>query len=377
MQFSQVIGHERLKEKLIRTASMGRVSHAQLFLGAEGRGALALATAYAQYLNCENPTDSDSCGTCHNCRKYAILQHPDLHFSLPVNWSKSTPPPTSDNFTKEWKDFFTANTYPTLAKWYDCIDIENKQGIINAAEAENIIRTLNYKAYEGKYKVLIMWHAEQMRVEAANKLLKLIEEPPANTVLLLLAQNTDAMLKTIISRTQQVLVPPIAIESIAEALAAQKGIPQAAALEYARLSNGDYAEALGMTEPNSSSEDFWNKFAQLMRICMGNKEENVIALLMWADDTCKKFGREAQKQFLIFALRMIRESFLLGQSVDEAVGATDRIKEFAPYIHLGNAKALYEEFNLAQGHIAANGNARIIFTDLALKVIKRIHAKSV
>ena len=208
----------------------------------------------------------------------------------------------------------------------------------------------------------------------SRQLLKLIEEPPANTLILLTAQSVDAMLKTILSRTQQILVPPIDIPSIANALTEQKNIAPAAAQEYAQLSGGDYAEALEMASPNSASEEFWGKFAQLMHICTGNKADNVIALLMWADDVCKKSGREEQKQFLGFALRMLRNGFLFGQNIAELDCMADRVRVFASCIHCGNAEHLYNEFNLASGQLSANGNARLIFTDLALKVIKHIHS---
>ncbi|GHT80168.1 DNA polymerase III subunit delta [Bacteroidia bacterium] len=375
MLFAQIIGHEVLKQKLIHAAEQGRISHAQLFVGNEGRGTLALATAYAQYLNCANPTPTDSCGVCPSCRKYQLLQHPDLHFSLPVASTKTNP--ISEWFIKDWQEFFVNNYYPSLAEWYNKIDIDNKQGIINVAEAESVINTLNYKAYEGKYKVLIMWYAEQMNVQAANKLLKLIEEPPAQTLLLLVAQNTDTMLKTILSRTQQIVVPPIASEAIAAHLSASKGIPYETALTYAQLSNGDYIEAQNMAVQSDDEETFFNKFVQLMRLCSGNSSSNVIALLMWAEDTCKKFGREEQKRFLAYALHLIRESFAINQMADEAVFLAAKTKEwcvkFAPFVNSNNVEALYAELNLAYGQVAANGNARIIFTDMALKLMKHIH----
>jgi DNA polymerase-3 subunit delta' len=217
-----------------------------------------------------------------------------------------------------------------------------------------------------------------MRVEAANKLLKLIEEPPANTILLLIAEDTDSILKTILSRTQQIRVPPIVPEAIAAALTEQR-IPPERALQIAHLVDGNYAEALDMAAPHNSSEEFWEKFKHLMIICGGNVPEqdmntHAIALILWADDACKRFGREQQKQFLAFALRMVRESFMCGQNIGEATMA-DRISKFAARVHFGNVAALYEEFNLAYNHIAANGNARIVFTDLALKAMKCIYAK--
>jgi len=343
----------------------GRISHAQLFLGNDGYGALALAIAYAQYINCENPSETDSCGVCHNCRKYAILQHPDLHFSLPVPWA------TSEEFIKVWIDFYLANPYPTLPQWYNHIGID-KQGIIKATDAQNIIDILNYKSYESPYKVLIMWHAENLNITAANKLLKLIEEPTPATLILLVTHSADAILKTILSRTQQVIVPPIEAEAIAATLTQQKGIPEAQALEYAQLANGDYAQALALTSPDSESEDYAFMFNLLMGICAGNTPNNVIDLLRWSDDAHTKFnGREAQKQFLTYCMQKIRTAFMLKQHGN----VPQDIASYANRLHWGNIGLLYDEFNLACGHIGANGNARIIFTDLALKVIRHMFVK--
>jgi DNA polymerase-3 subunit delta' len=202
----------------------------------------------------------------------------------------------------------------------------------------------------------------------------LIEEPPAQTLILLISQNTDVMLKTVLSRTQQILVPPIDTQAIASALAA-KGIPHETAQTYAQLSNGNYIEAANTAAQNNGNEEFFNKFIHLMRICMGNKSENVITLLLWAEDVSKKFGREEQKQFLMLASRIIRESFMLNQGVKEIVCLENKVTDLATYIHCRNAQDLYGELNLAYGQIAANGNARIIFTDMALKIIKHIHTK--
>jgi DNA polymerase-3 subunit delta' len=373
MQFKDVIGHNNLKHKLIHAANEHRVSHAQLFVEREGYGALPLALAYAQFLNCENPTAEDSCGVCPSCVKYKHLVHPDLHFSLPVNSTK--PKPITNWFIKDWREAALANPYITEQQWYEAIEIDNKQGIINVAEAESIIVKLAYKAYEGKFKVMVMWLPERMNTQAANKLLKLIEEPPQQTVFLLVTKNAGALLKTILSRTQQVMVPPIDAESLGEALKKSFGLDRSAALSVAHLSEGSYVEAVRLAGNGDENAEFFARFAALMRLAYTKKPENVLEMLRWAEEMAAT-GRERQKNFLLYAERLLRENFVLNRGVTQAVylagQEADFSVKFSPFINPKNIRRLYEEFNLALQHISGNGNPKIIFTDLSLKLMKLI-----
>ncbi|MDR0419095.1 MAG: DNA polymerase III subunit delta' [Prevotellaceae bacterium] len=373
MQFKDVVGHTELKRRLIQAVKDRRISHAQLFVGKEGVGALPLALAYAQYLSCQNPKDDDSCGDCPTCHKFASLVHPDLHFVLPVGSKKSKP--ITNWFIRDWRKAFSQNPYITEQQWYDIIDMENKQGVISVAEAESIIAKLNYKAYEGKFKVMIVWLPERMNAQAANKLLKLIEEPPQQTVFLLVSVNKGGLLKTILSRTQQISVPPIDKNSIAEALEKRHSISNSVAKSVASLSEGSYIDAIHLAQNSNEKQKYFEQFVYLMHQSYASSPDNVLNLLHWAEDMAS-FNREKQKRFLLYAERMIREIFILNQKVEKVVylggeEATFSAK-FSPFINSKNVARLYEEFNLAYLHISYNGNAKMVFTDLALKLMKLI-----
>lgn len=376
MLFSQVIGHVALKVKLARAVREGRVSHAQLFLGKEGSGALALALAYAQYVMCENPGEHDACGTCATCHKMQHLAHPDLHFAFPVNSTKASEKnPVSDMFIAPWREELRRNPYLTEAGWYELLGMDNKQGNISKYEAEAIVRKLSLKAYEGKFKIMFVWLPERMNAVAANKLLKLIEEPPAQTLFLLVAANSGQMLKTILSRTQLVSVPPVDDSSLAAMLTQEFALPQGEAQALAHLSEGSVVEARRMASRSDEKRDYFEQFVQLMRLSYASKAENVLLLLQWAEEMAGQ-GRERQKNFLLYAQRMVRENFMLNRQVSEAVylagEEADFSKKFSPFINPDNIFRLYEELNLALQHLGQNGNAKIIFTDLALKLVKLI-----
>ena len=373
MLFSQVIGHAALKAKLIRAVREGRVSHAQLFLGKEGSGGLALALAYAQYVMCENPNERDACGACNACHKMQRLAHPDLHFAFPVNSTKANP--VSDMFIDEWRSLLLQNPYPTEEGWYAAISLENKQGNISKYEAEAIMRKLALKAYEGKFKIMLVWLPERMNAVAANKLLKLIEEPPAQTLFLLVAEKSEQMLKTILSRTQLVSVPPVDEEAMTTMLVQEFKLPQGEARAVAHLSEGSVVEAHRIAGQGDEKRSYFEQFVQLMRLSYASKAENILLLLQWAEEMAAQ-GRERQKNFLLYAQRMVRENFMLNQQVNEAVylagEEAEWSKKFSPFINANNIFRLYEELNLALQHIGQNGNAKIIFTDLALKLVKLI-----
>ncbi|MDR3328649.1 MAG: DNA polymerase III subunit delta [Prevotellaceae bacterium] len=377
MLFSEVIGQEALRQQLAGAAQRGRVSHAQLLVGREGSGGMALALAYAQYLMCEAPTEADACGQCSACAKMHKLAHPDLHFAFPVNvpTGDRRKDPVSDMFIAEWRTALLSNPYLTEQEWLQGLQLSNKQGNISAHEAEAILRKLTLKAFEGRYKILLMWLPERMNATAANKLLKLIEEPPAQTLFLLVAENTGLLLKTILSRTQLVHVPPVGEEALAAMLARELRLPQAEARTAAHLANGSVPEARRVATLSSEQGEHFAPFVQLMRLSYSKKPDEMVQRISWADEQAGA-GRELQKSFLAYALRMVRENFAMNRQAHEAVYLAGEeaawSAKFSPFIHPGNVGAIYHELNLALQHLAQNGNPKIIFTDLILKLSRLI-----
>lgn len=373
MQFKEVVGHKKIKEKLIHTIKENRVSHAQLFLGAEGSGNLALAIAYAQYLSCEDKQSDDSCGVCRSCTKFQKLVHPDLHFVYPVSTSKTVKKdPISDDYIAQWREAIIENPYINQSKWYEIIDVENKQGIISKNESYEILKKLNLKTFESEYKIMIIWLAEKMNAFAANKLLKLIEEPPEKTLFLLVVENTEQILQTILSRTQLFKIPKVDNESMQKALCDNEGLTIEKANDIAHLANGNYFNALNLI--NSAEEDSYNfdNFAQIMRLSFQRK---VIELIEWVDEI-SRIGREKQKSFLVYAIRLTRENFMLNIKNKELVYLTKKELEFSEkfsqFIDQDNVYQIYDALNRAHSDIEMNAYNKIVFLDLALKIIKLI-----
>jgi len=373
MQFKEVVGHQKIKEKLIYTINENRVSHAQLFLGPEGSGNLALAIAYAQYISCENKQENDSCGVCPSCLKFKKLVHPDLHFVFPVATSKTIKKdPVSDDYIVQWRESVIENPYFNQNKWYETIDVENKQGIISKNESYEILKKLNLKTFESEYKIMIIWLPEKMNAFAANKLLKLIEEPPEKTLFLMVSENSEQMLPTILSRTQLFKIPKVDYESIHSNLCDKFGLSQDEAKDISHLANGNYFEAQNLI--NSVNEENYNfeQFTSLMRYSYQRK---VLELMEWVEEI-SRIGREKQKNFLIYAIRLVRENFMLNLQRKEIVYLTqkefDFSEKFAQFINSENVTEIYEVLNKAHADISMNAYNKIVFLDLALKIIKLI-----
>lgn len=372
MQFKEVIGHKDIKQKLIQTVKENRVSHAQLFLGPKGSGNLPLAIAYAQFLSCENKQENDSCGVCASCQKFKKLVHPDLHFVFPVAGSKSVKNPVSDDYIEQWRETIIENPYIIENRWYEIIDVENKQGIISKNESNEILRKLNLKTFESEYKIMIIWLPEKMNAFASNKLLKFIEEPPEKTLFLLIAENSEQIIPTILSRTQLIKIPKIDKESMMQALSDNFGLEPQKAKDLAHLSDGNYYDVQNLIQ--TSDQDNYNleQFILLMRLSYQRK---VIELIQWADEISKT-GREKQKSFLAYALRLIRENFMLNMKSTELVHLTNKeldfSEKFSQFINKENVYQLYEVVNRAHIDIEMNAYNKIVFLDLALKVIKLI-----
>ncbi len=363
---------------LRRSIDGGRVSHAQLFSGESGTGALPLALAYVQYLNCTDRRDGDSCGVCPSCIKIGGLVHPDLHFVFPSNAPKgsSGQKPTSDNFLPQWRDIVASSGgYFDEQMWYDALGMENQQGLIAKREADEVIRKLSFKSFEAHYKAVIIWLPEKMGDEAANSLLKILEEPWERTLFILVSAAPQRLLPTILSRTQELSVPAITPEALEEYAAAHLGADPKQATAAARLSGGSLIElrkALSADHSENVRENF-EYFAALMRYSYNDRH---LELLSWADNMAS-LGREAQKRFLEYSTAMLRESYMLSAGLENISylwgGEAEFCSKFAPFIGNHNIEQLVNEHRSALLHITQNGNAKIILTHYALSVSKLIN----
>jgi DNA polymerase III subunit delta' len=374
MNFSQIPGQKDIKGNLLRSVKEERVSHAQLFAGPEGCGSMALALAYARYISCENRSGNDSCGTCKSCVKYEKLIHPDLHFVFPVIKGKKATDPVSDNYLEEWREFVKNSPYFTLNNWMDFIEVGNAQAMIFASEASEIIKKLNLKTFESEFKIMIIWLPEKMHQATANKLLKMIEEPPEKTLFLLVSQEPDKVIPTILSRCQLIKVPAFNSYDIEKYLIDRFKTGFDKASDISRVSNGNIARAIELCENEDSALANLERFKSLMRFAW---KRDIISIINWAEEISTT-GREAQKNFISYSMRILRENLMLSldQLKNRLVFLTGEEASFSgnfhPFINQNNIFPLTEEFNLVYSHIEANGNAKIIFLDLALKVTRLI-----
>ncbi|MCB9223715.1 MAG: DNA polymerase III subunit delta [Crocinitomicaceae bacterium] len=372
MLFKEVLGHKNLKEQLIAQVTSNRVSHAQLLLGPEGSGKLPLAISFAQYLLCDNPTDTDSCGECQHCTKVKSLTHPDLHFSFPVVVSKTDGVSTSDDLRSEWNQLVSQQPYFSLNSWLKYLDDMGKNPIINVEGSSHILRKLSLKSYSDKYKIMIIWMAEQMNTQAANKLLKLIEEPPEQTIFLLIADNAETILPTIISRTQIINVPGYSTDEVASFLETRYQIEAGAAQTVAGLSQGNVVDAIETVQGDSAQSIYFELFVKLMRSAYAANPNELIEVA----EEISLLERESQKNFIRYGLHIFRESIIMNYLKDKTLSLRDEelnfLNKFARFINNQNITEISEEFNLAYYHIERNANPKILFTDLVIKLTKLI-----
>ncbi|MCL3779896.1 DNA polymerase III subunit delta [Prolixibacteraceae bacterium JC049] len=372
MQFKDIIGQEATKKQLRRSVLESRISHAQMFYGTEGVGKLALAIAYAQYISCANRTEEDSCGQCPSCKKYEKLIHPDLHFVYPVVKTPKYKDPVSDHFLNEWRETIIKEPYFNIEQWFDNIGVENAQGMIYSHESDEIIRKLSLKTFEGEYKVMIIWLPEKMHVVASNKLLKMIEEPPSKTLFLLISEDLDKIIGTIRSRTQLVKVGKIDDQSMLEAIQRWPETANYDVNKLVHLAGGNLIQARNLLLKDEHQAYYFQKFVELMRLTYSRK---LLELFDWVDEV-SAVGRERQKLFLNYSLRLIRENFILNfKQPDMSYLSNEEMnfsQKFSPFINERNVIKISEELERAHQHISMNGNGRIIFMDLALKVVKLI-----
>ena len=378
MKFSDIIGHDELKRRLAQQIDTGRVSHAQLFTGLAGYGSLPMALAYTQYLFCPNRKDGDSCGVCPSCQQVTALAHPDLHMVYPVNKKekKSGEAITSDMFIKEWREIWQQKRgIFTTEEWYGRLDLgKTMKGLITTKESDEIIRKLSFKSFSSKYKMMIIWQPEAMNAEAANKILKILEEPWENTIFLLVSEHPELLLPTIKSRTQEVNIGRIDIASL-EAMAIAEGRSAQEANIIARLAGGSLVEfgELMRGEVDEARKQYFELFCRLMRLSYNDRH---LELFEWADEMTA-LTREGQRQFFLHSVRLLRESYMMHAglgSISYLWGEErDFCTRFAPFIGNQNIEILIAEIESAMAQIAQNGSPRIIFTHFSLKVSKLIN----
>jgi DNA polymerase-3 subunit delta' len=376
MLFNQIIGQEHIKTHLQVSAKNGRIPHAQLFVGKEGSGTLPMAIAYAQFLLCSSSTDAAACAI--KCEK---LQHPDLHFAFPVTTNDAVKKhPVSNLFLKDWRDFIKNQPYGSLFNWLQFIGVENKQGNIGVDEAEAVVKKLQLKSYEGGFKVMLIWMAEKMNIAAANKLLKLIEEPPNKTVFILITENEEQIINTIKSRCQALHFPVLSENDIANSLIEGESCSENEATKIAQQAEGNYNKAIHLLQNDSSDLVFEEWFVTWIRTAFKAKGNAAVVqqLIEWSENIART-GRETQKQFLNYCLQFFRQALLLNYKSDQLVFMETQtgfdLSKFAPFVHAGNILDIEKELNDAMYHIERNGNAKIILLDLSMKLTRFLHKK--
>ncbi|MCX7546583.1 DNA polymerase III subunit delta' [Xanthomarina sp. F1114] len=382
MLFSDILGQEHIKNHLIQSAENGRVPHAQLFAGPEGSGTLPMAIAYAQYLLCKN-VEGENTGGNEACNiKFKDFSHPDLHFAFPVATNdKVKKHPVSNLFLEEWRELLHEQPYGNLYDWYKKLGINNKQGQIGVDEATEVVKSLSLKAYEGGYKIMIIWMAEKMNSAAANKLLKLIEEPSNKTIFILITEDEGQIINTIRSRCQVLHFPPLAEVVIKDALIKEYNLEDTVATKIALQANGNYNKACDLVYHDSEDTPFESWFIFWIRSAFkakGNKAA-IHDLISWSEDISKT-GRETQKQFLQFCIVFFRQALLLNYQADSLVYIETKtegfkLKNFAPFVHGNNILEITQELQDAIYHIERNGNSKIILTDLSIKLTRLLHKK--
>jgi DNA polymerase-3 subunit delta' len=371
MQFKEVIGQQEVKQRLLTSYKGGRLAHTQLFLGPEGSGALSLAVAFAQFVNCANPSETDSCGTCPSCKKFQKLAHPDLHFYFPTTTTNSVKKePKSELMLNEWRTYLIKNKgYATQNSWYDFLGVGNKQGTIYVRDAADIVSKMTLKAYEAKYKIIIVWLVEKLHESASNKLLKTLEEPPDNTLILLVAERYELLLATVRSRAQLVKVPKLRDEQVHQWLINNETDSELADL-IARQANGNLNTARELLDNADEAQSNFLLYRQWLRLCF--KPGNFVDLHQF-NQSMVKLGREKQKNFLKYALEAIHNSLTINnenaQWVKSAGDELTFAQNFAPYINPANQLQMYQKINEAIYHIERNAHAGILFSDLSFQLV--------
>ncbi|HRL70601.1 MAG TPA: DNA polymerase III subunit delta' [Flavobacterium sp.] len=382
MQFSEILGQEHIKSHLTKSANLGRIPHAQLFVGPEGSGTLPMAIAYAQYLICSNQNGENS-GSNEACNlKFQKTSHPDLHFIYPtVSTEEVKTKPKSIDFITEWRQFLEQNKYGSLFDWYQILGVKNKQGEIRVDDAQEILKLLALKSFEGGYKVMIIWMADKLNIAASNKLLKLLEEPTDRTVFILISENEEDIIQTIRSRCQVLHFNGLPEKVIADALISNQNMEPKAALKIAHQAQGNYNKALQLLQTDNESTFFEKWFVDWVRAAFRAKGNAAAIqdLIQWSEQIAG-LGRETQKKFLEFCIEMFRQALLLNYQAPNLVYMEPKVEKFklenfAPFVNGNNINDIFKELSDAMYHIERNGNAKIILTDLSIKLTRLIHKK--
>lgn len=380
MLFSEILGHEHIKNHLIKSAGLGRIPHAQLFIGPEGSGTLPMAIAYAQYIVCqnsgnENEGNNDACNL-----KFNHLAHPDLHFVYPtVTTEDIKTKPKSLDFIQEWRQFLNESPYGGLFDWYKILGVQNKQGMIRVEDATEVLKSLALKSHEGGYKIMIIWMADKMNLDASNKLLKLLEEPTDKTVFILISENEEDIIQTIRSRCQVLHFNGLPESVITEALVSRENIDEKLAYKIAHQAQGNYNKALHILNDDNDELPFEKWFVDWVRAAFRAKGNAAAIqdLISWSEQIAG-LGREAQKKFLNYCIDMFRQGLLLNYQAEKLVYMEPtvekfKLENFAPFVTGNNITEIFKELSDAIYHIERNGNAKIILTDLSIKLTRLLH----
>lgn len=382
MLFSEILGQDYIKNHLTKSVLSGRIPHAQLFVGPEGCGTLAMAIAYAQFVLCNN-NGSENMGGSEACNlKFQNLSHPDLHFIYPtVTTEDIKSKPKSIDFIADWRQFVQENPYGSLFDWYQTLGVQNKQGEIRVEDAQEIVRSLSLKSFEGGYKVMIVWMADKMNISASNKLLKLLEEPEDKTLFILIVEKEEDLIQTIRSRCQTIYFGALPEKEITAALLKRPEIEARQASKIAHQSQGNYNKALQLLQENSEDDVFEKWFVDWVRAAFRakGKASAILDLVSWSEHI-SGVGRETQKKFLNYCISMFRQALLLNYQTTSLVYVEPKIEQFklenfAPFVNGNNIEAIFQELSDAIYHIERNGNAKIILTDLSIKLTRLIHKK--
>ena len=366
--FKDIIGQRTVIEQLKRSVDENRLAHALLITGPRGNGKLAIAIALANYLLCHKG-GSDSCGECPTCAKLKKYIHSDLHFVFPVKNKKSGEKPVSDDYITEWRELLSKGAYFGYDDWLAKLDIDNQQPMIYERESNEILHKLSMQSREGGWKVVIMWLPEKMKEEGSNKLLKIIEEPPKDTLFLLVSEEPDKIIPTILSRTQRVEVPRIAVADVENALQRVYGLAIDEAKAIASQSAGNWEKAEEMLSLSEEKSRYLELFMQLMRVAYAR---NIREMKAWSEQVAA-LGRERQKRLLEYCQRMIRENFIMNFKSDEMLYMSQDERNFSvrfsPFVNERNIFGIMEELSEAQRHIEQNVNAKMVFFDMSLRMI--------
>jgi len=382
MLFSEILGQDYIKNHLTTSAFSGRIPHAQLFVGPEGSGTLAMAVAYSQFILCNNTGNENSGGNDSCNLKFQSFSHPDLHFIYPtVTTEDVKTKPKSLDFIADWRSFLAENPYGSLFDWYQLLGVQNKQGEIRVEDAQEILKSLALKSYEGGYKIMIIWMAEKMNIAASNKLLKLLEEPSDKTLFILIAENEEDIIQTILSRCQVLHFNALPEKVIAEALISRHQVDPRTASRLAHQSQGNFNKAVQLLQETGEDVVFEKWFVDWVRAAFRAKGNAAAIqdLISWSEQIAG-LGRETQKKFLSYCIDLFRQALLLNYQATSLVYMEPKIEKFklenfAPFVNGNNISEIFKELSDAMYHIERNGNAKIILTDLSIKLTRLIHKK--